>query len=217
MPVDPAASAVANPGVDPPVKIVATEVLEEAHNTDAVMSCVGPAVNVPVAVNCCVEPIVTLAVLGVTAIEVNVAAITFRVVDPETRPSVAEMLVDPTEIAVANPPDAIVALVISEEAHVTDDVKFCVELSVYVPVAVNCCVNPAGTLGFAGVTAIEDSVAAVTVNGVEPETRPTVAVIVVEPTASVVASPLVNPIVATLSVPELHITELVMFTVELSE
>jgi hypothetical protein len=40
---------------------------------------------------------------------------------------------------------------------------FCVVLSLYVPVAVNCCVVPAGIAGLTGVTVIEASVAAATV------------------------------------------------------
>ena len=44
-------------------------------------------------------------------------------------------------------------------------------LSLKVPVAVNCCVAPLAIDGFAGVTAIDCSVAAVTVSTVEPLTR----------------------------------------------
>jgi hypothetical protein len=76
-----------------------------------------------------------------------------------------------------------------EELHVTDSVIFCVVLSEYVPVAVNCFVVPFAMLGLVGVTAIEDSVAFVTVRVVVPETGPRVAVIVVGPTATDVASP----------------------------
>ena len=46
------------------------------------------------------------------------------------------------------------------EAHVTWLVRFCVELSEYVPVAVNCSVPPLRDLGFAGVTAIDCNTAA---------------------------------------------------------
>ena len=49
------------------------------------------------------------------------------------------------------------------------------------PVAVNCCVDPLGTDGFAGVTAIETNVGAVTVRVVEPEIVPDVAVMVAVP------------------------------------
>jgi hypothetical protein len=58
----------------------------------------------------------------------------------------------------------IVAMVVSDELHVTEFVRFCVELSLNVPVAVNCCVFPTATDGFAGVTAIDASAAAGAVN-----------------------------------------------------
>ena len=58
----------------------------------------------------------------------------------------------------------IVATAGVADAHVTWLVRFCVLLSLYVPVAVNCCVVPFAIDGFAGVTAIDCSVAAVTVN-----------------------------------------------------
>jgi hypothetical protein len=47
-----------------------------------------------------------------------------------------------------------------EEAHVTLLVMFFVELSLYVPVAVNCTVFPMPTLGDAGVTAMDCNVTA---------------------------------------------------------
>jgi len=64
-------------------------------------------------------------------------------------------------------------------------------------------------LGLVGVTAIEDSVAAATVRVVVPETAPRVALIVVEPAATDVASPLEPAallIVATGKVEEFHVT-----------
>jgi hypothetical protein len=82
-------------------------------------------------------------------------------------PKAALIEVVPTPAAVANPlePAALLteAIVVSDDAHVTDAVRFCVELSVYVPVAVNCWVVPSVMLGPSGVIAIETSVAAVTV------------------------------------------------------
>ena len=69
----------------------------------------------------------------------------------------------------------IVAAVVFDEAQVTEDVMFCVLLSEYVPVAVNCCVVPLGIEGLAGLTAMDTSVAAVTVSVVEPVTLPEVA------------------------------------------
>ena len=85
--------------------------------------------------------------------------------------------------------------------------SFCV-LSLYVPVAVNCCVAPTAIKGDTGVTAIDVRVAAaVTVNvtGVLT-TVPIVAVIVDVPTLTAVASPVVATIVATAGVPEFQVT-----------
>ena len=75
-------------------------------------------------------------------------------------------------------------------------------------------------LGLIGVTAIEDRVALVTVRVVIPETAPRVAVIVVEPTATDVASPLEPAallIVATDPAEELHDTTNVISCVVASE
>ena len=75
-------------------------------------------------------------------------------------------------------------------------------------------------LGLVGVTAIEDSVAFVTVSVVAPETGPRAAVIVVEPATTDVASPLEPPallIVATDPAEELHVTTDVISCVVLSE
>ena len=53
------------------------------------------------------------------------------------------------------PGAVMVATVVSDDAQVTWLVRSSVELSEKVPVAVNCSVSPAGTLGLAGVTAID--------------------------------------------------------------
>ena len=84
----------------------------------------------------------------------------------------------------------IVATVVVAEPTSPLAVRFCVLLSLYVPVAVNCCVGPLAIDGFAGVTAIDCSVAAVTVSTVEPTSlAPDVALIVLVPTATPVARP----------------------------
>jgi hypothetical protein len=44
------------------------------------------------------------------------------------------------------------------DAQATLVVIFCVELSLYVPVAANCCVDPKGIDGVAGVSLIETNV-----------------------------------------------------------
>ena len=74
----------------------------------------------------------------------------------------------------------------------------------------NCCVAPLAIDGFAGVTAIDCNVAAVTVSKVEPEIDDDVAVIVEVPTPAPLASPAAL-IVAVVVVPDDHVTVLVRF------
>jgi hypothetical protein len=79
----------------------------------------------------------------------------------------------------------------------------------------NCCVCPLTMLGFAGVTARETSVAAVTVNTVEPPIAPEVALMALVPTPTPVASP-PAAIVAAAGVADVQVTEFVRFCVLLS-
>jgi hypothetical protein len=81
----------------------------------------------------------------------------------------------PVPAAVASPAVLIVATVVLNELQVTELVRFWVLLSLNVPVAVNCCVVPLGIEELAGVTAMDTSVAGVTVSVVEPVTLPEVA------------------------------------------
>jgi hypothetical protein len=71
----------------------------------------------------------------------------------------------------------IVAAAVLDDAQVTVLVMFDVDPLLNVPVAVNCSVLPAATEEFAGVTAIEVSVAVlvVTLRLVDPEMPPLVA------------------------------------------
>jgi hypothetical protein len=78
-----------------------------------------------------------------------------------------------------------------------------VELSVKVPVAVNCLVTPRTTLEFPGVIAKETRVAAVTVMLVELVTLPRVALMDVTPAATGVMSPAAE----TVAVPELAVVQ----------
>jgi len=77
---------------------------------------------------------------------------------PLTELSVAEIVVVPVATAVANPPAFTDATPVFDDTHATWLVRLCVLESEYVPVAVNCCVPPTVTVGFAGVTAIDVSV-----------------------------------------------------------
>lgn len=76
------------------------------------------------------------------------------------------------------------------------------------PVAVNCCVVPSGSVGSAGVTAIETSTAGVTVSVVEPLIVPEVAVTVVLPNVTLMATPRLLT-VATVELVVVHVAELV--------
>jgi hypothetical protein len=112
------------------------------------------------------------------------------------------------------------ATVVDDDFQVTDVVRFCVELSEYVPVAVNCLDVPSAILGLVGVSVMETSVAGVTVSVEIPEILPDVAVIVVEPVATELANPLEPAallMAATAAVEEFHITVVVRSCVVLSE
>jgi hypothetical protein len=168
------------------------------------------AVKLTVAVPA-VVPAATLTAFGAPGGVVTVSA-----VEPVTVPDVAVIVVDPGATAVAIPVVAIVAIDVLEEFQVTDDVRFWVELSEYVPVAVYCCVAFTAMLILAGVTIMDTRAGVATVSAVEPVTVPDVAVIVVDPGATAVAIP-VDAIVAIDVLEELQTTEDVRFWVELSE
>jgi len=97
---------------------------------------------------------------------------------------------------------------------------FCVLPSVNVPVAENCCFVPSAMDGADGVTAIDASMADVTVRMVDPVTDPEVAEIVVLPGPTLVANPTVPAtllIVATPAALDAHCTVPVISCVVASE
>ena len=128
------------PVARPPEVIVAVDVVADAQVTEAVRFCVLLSLYVPVAVNCCVWPLAIEGLAGVTAIETRVAEPTVSTVDPDTDPEVALITLVPTPAPVARPPAVMVAVEMVADAQLTEAVRFCVLLSLYVPVAVNCCV-----------------------------------------------------------------------------
>jgi hypothetical protein len=127
---------------------------------------------------------------GVTDMEDRAAEVTVRAALPETIPEVAVMIVAPAATAVARPLLLTVATDVFDELQVTCVVILKLVPSEYAPVAVNCWVTPAGMLGLAGVTDMEDKVAEVTVRGVLPEILPEMAVMVAVPAEKAVARPL---------------------------
>lgn len=124
---DPTPVVVASPPTDmlaAPVPLVRLQV------TVLVTSAVEASLYVAVAVNCCVSPSAKLALPGVTAMETNDAVAIESVVVPETLPRVAEMFAEPTATVLARPPPLTVTSERSSLAHVTNDVRFDVVLSV---------------------------------------------------------------------------------------
>jgi hypothetical protein len=84
---------------------------------------------VPVAANCWVKPLAMLGFEGVTEIVCNAAAVTVSTVDPVTLPKAALIVDVPVATAVARPAAVIVATEVVADAHVTEPVSTCVELS----------------------------------------------------------------------------------------
>ena len=78
----------------------------------------------------------------------------------------------PIPAAVTDPPAVIVATLLVCEVQVTELVRFCVELSENVPVAVNCSELPFAMERLGAVTAIDTSTAGVTVSVADPLTAP---------------------------------------------
>ena len=127
---------------------------------------------------------------------------------PLTDPRVAVIVVWPGATPVERPLVAIVATVDAEELQLTAFVTSCWLPSLKLPVAVNCWVAPATKLRFAGLTAMDDRVAEVTVKVEDPATEPAVAVIVVCPALAELATPLVA-MVATVGAELAQLTDVV--------
>lgn len=180
--------------------------LDEAHSAVAVTSWVLLSLKVPVAVNCLLVPTAMLEFAGVTAIETNVAAVTVSVALPLTSPEAAEMVATPAPTPLANPEESTEAVPVAVDDQVTD-VSNCVLPSSKVPVAVNCWSVPCAMDATFGLTAIEISCAGTTVRVLVSLNAPTVAVIAVEPAATVVTNPLLST-VATDVEEEVHVTPL---------
>ena len=120
---------------------------------------------------------------------------TVNVAEPDIPLNVAVIVIVPAARPVAVPlePAALLIDATGDDAgwvcHVTDAVRFCVLPSENVPVAVNCCVLLTIMLVFAGVTAMDTSVAGVTVRVAEADTPYNAAVIVAVPEATEDANP----------------------------
>src|SRR5436305_13830 len=116
MVVVPVETAVTNP----PVVTVATAVLLDDQATEVVTSPVDPSENVPVAVNCCDEPLVMMVFDGLMEMLVIVLLLTVNRVVASTLPDFAWMVVCPNVVpAVAKPALFMVAMLGTEDVQVT--------------------------------------------------------------------------------------------------
>jgi hypothetical protein len=95
---------------------------------------------------------------GAVEMEDRVEEVTVKGVLPDIFPDVAVIVVEPGATAVARPPLLIVATEVSKELQLTLAVRSWLDPSEYLPVAINCSVTPAGTLGCAGVTTMKERV-----------------------------------------------------------
>ena len=149
---------IATPVATPDEDIIAILVSELAQVVLDVISIVEPSAYFPVATNTCEEPTPKISgVAGVTVMEDKAGAGTIVKITTGlvTLEKVAVIFVVPAATPVAKPAEDMVAMFVSELTHTTLDVMSLVEPSAYVPVAVNCKVNPTAKLGsVAGVTAI---------------------------------------------------------------
>jgi hypothetical protein len=169
----PIGPAVASP-CDPAAFEIRALALDEDHVALCVRFIVDPSVYVPIAMYCCVSPLATDCVAGLTAIETRAAAVAVSVAVPEMPDtgSVAVTTLAPRLTDVARPAGIVGAFATLieplEEAHVALFVRTCVDLSLYVPVAVSCRNVPKGRLAVLGVIATDTRIAEVTVTLVAP-------------------------------------------------
>lgn len=115
------------------------------------------------------------------------------------------MLAVPALKVVASPALSTVATLPLDEVHVALLLMFCVLPSLKVPVAANCWEVPAGTDAVDGETAIDVTMAEVTVRVVLPVVVPEVAEMVTSPGATVVTKPVLSTAAIVVS-EDVHVT-----------
>ena len=197
MRADPAATPVVKP-VDAPM--LATLGVPEVNAVLPVTSAVELSENVAVTSNCFVALTCTLGLIGVMAMDCNVADVTVSVVLPVRMPEAPEMTAVPDDTPEAKPALGPLAMIVAtdgvSELNVVIAVMSLLLPSLKLPIAINCCWPPIAIDGFAGVTAIESSVAWVTFNIAELTLPPKLAVMVAVPMATPLAMPSVLVTVA---------------------
>jgi hypothetical protein len=180
-----------------------------------------PSLNVPVAVNCAVEPAAAVGVVVVTAIDVNCTGPTVMFAVPLTPPVAAAAVTvhPPVATVVAFPPLVIVSTLEFEEVQVTFPVTSFVVPSEYVPAALNCFFSPSAIVALPGITLIELRRELPTASVVVLEIAAELALIVELPGTRALASPGVPEtlMVATAGLDEVQVTVAVISRVLPSE
>jgi hypothetical protein len=198
--------------------MVATPGVPEVQVTVLVISAVVASVNVPVALNCRVWPLLMVGVKGATAMVLKVTLLTVSVVVPVLLPvttdEVAVITDEPAVKPVATPlmglmvATAGVAELQATKLVISTDVP-----SENTPIALNCWFKPTGMVGTTGAIVIELKEIFLTVRSADPDRLPVandeVAVISVWPAVIPVATPLTDTMLATAIVPDCQVTELV--------
>ncbi len=151
-------------------------------------------------------PLAICGFAGCIVIETNVTFDTVRVVDCVVVPHVALIVVVPVAKLVASPVLSIVATVAFEELHSTRGVTSCCELSLNVPIALNCFTAPTGICESRGAMVNDVRTALVTVAEAVAEIPPETTDIVEAPGPAPVASPFWS-MVSTLVVLDDHCAE----------
>jgi hypothetical protein len=149
-----------------------------------------PFASLGVAVSWTVPPAATLAVAGVTVTDATGTAVTVIAAVPLCPSLVAVIVAEPATFVVTSPLLDTVATVVVFEDHVTVRPVRVLPLASF-KVAVSCTVWPACTLAEAGVTVTEATGAPATVIVAVPLWPSLVAVMVADPAATPVTSPLV--------------------------
>jgi hypothetical protein len=145
---------------------------------------------------------------GAKAIDTSAGGVIVREAVALIEPEDAVIVDVPTVKAVAIPEEEIEATLADDDAQATL-LKVCLDVSVKVPVATNCCWVPLGIETVLGETAIETSAGAITVRVLIALIGPEDAVITEDPCAKVFAKPAAE-IVATPVLAEVQKQELVM-------
>src|SRR4030067_855370 len=130
-----------------------------------------------------------VGLVGVTSMDARVAAVTVRVVTPESPPNEAVMEAVPLDAPVARPAAVIVAAAV-EELQVADAVMSCLVVSEKMATDLNCRVAPGAMVELVGETGRDARVPAVTVRVALLDTMlPEVAVMEAVPLDAPVATP----------------------------